>query len=60
MFGTVFINCHNYIHGVIFAVPGFQSKCESCTFFTVKMKCAYHTNGVLYGTVGVLITILLW
>ena len=47
------------IHGVIFAVPGIQSKCESCTFFTVKIKCAYHTNGVLYGTVGVLITILL-
>ena len=31
MFGTVFINCY-IIHGVIFAVPGFQSKCESCTF----------------------------
>ena len=23
---------------------------------TVKIKCAYQTNGVLYGTVGVLIT----
>ena len=32
MFGTVFINCH-IIHGVIYAVPGFQSKCKSCTFF---------------------------
>ena len=32
MFGTVFIN-FNIIHGVIFAMPGFQSKCESCTFF---------------------------
>ena len=31
MFGTVFINCH-IIHGVIFAVPDFRSKCESCTF----------------------------
>ena len=28
MFGTVFINCR-IIHDVIFAVPGFQSKCES-------------------------------
>ena len=24
----------------------------------VKIKCAYHTNGVLYGTVGVLITLM--
>ena len=31
MVGTVFINCH-IIHGIIFAVPSFQSKCESCTF----------------------------
>ena len=29
------------------------------TVYTVKIKCAYHTNGVLYGTVGVLITLLL-
>ena len=25
---VLFINCH-IMHGIIFAVPGFQSKCES-------------------------------
>ena len=25
-----------------------------------KVKCTYHANGVLYGTVGVLIILLLW
>ena len=27
--------------------------------YTVKIECAYHTNGVIYGTMGVLITFLL-
>ena len=33
--------------------------CSICKCYTVKMKCAFHTNGVLYGTVGVLITLLI-
>ena len=46
MFGTVFINCH-IIHDVIFAVPGFQFKCESCTFFVCPGKTILHTSSQL-------------
>ena len=31
---------------------------QSYTNYTVKIKSAYHTNGVLYDTVGVLITLI--
>ena len=31
---------------------------EAYVDYTVKIKCAYHTNGILYGTVGVLITLI--
>ena len=30
---VLFINYHIYVCGVIFPVPGFKSKFESCTFF---------------------------
>ena len=31
---------------------------QNFSYHTVKIKCAYHTNGVLYGTVRVLIALI--
>ena len=38
----------------------FSSPCNiaiAIILYTVKIKCAYHTNGVIYDTVGVPITL---
>ena len=44
------LRCYAYHHGIINMI--------TINIATYTLKCAYHTNGVLYDTVGVLITLL--